>query len=162
MSAERPPWLSSYTGGMRLGFRSALMWLLLLALPLQGFAAATLLNCGPNHHRVVVAAAGVADAAAAHVHAQGSHDMQADMHAELHADQDADQGADQGAGTPAEKVAASKCSACAACCLGAALPTATSLVPAIAPAISPTVFVATPHVDVMSDRLDRPPRLHAV
>jgi manganese oxidase len=33
-----------------------MMWLLLLALPLQGFAAATMIHCGPNHNRTLATA----------------------------------------------------------------------------------------------------------
>lgn len=61
--------------------RTALMWVLLFALPFQGYAVATMLGCGPNHHPVsatamseaapadAVAAVHLHDAAADHQHA---------------------------------------------------------------------------------------------
>ena len=36
--------------------RSLFVWLLMLALPLQGFAAATMLFCGPGAHRTLIQA----------------------------------------------------------------------------------------------------------
>ena len=49
------------------------MWLLLLAFSLQGFAAATMLNCGPNHHRMMVAASAEPDETHEHTAARQHH-----------------------------------------------------------------------------------------
>lgn len=146
---------------MRSRFRSALMWLLFLALPFQGLAAATMLGCGPVHERM----AATANAhAAAHSHA-GDH---AHRHAgDTHADADAHAGhGAQAAGGSDDAVAHHlgplgklKCSACAACCVGAALPTAEVAVAAVPPAFTPALFVKPQHVDFLSGTLDRPPRI---
>lgn len=117
--------------------RHVLMWMLLFALPLQGYAAATLLGCGPNHHPVSATAMSEAApaAAAAHVHL---HDAAVD---DPHADP-----------------VVSTCSVCAACCVGAALPAAPLLFAAAAPAAAPTAWLSIGEVGFLTDGPDRPPR----
>jgi hypothetical protein len=135
-------------------FHSVMMWLLLLALPLQGFAAATMLHCGPNHHRMSEASAPTAshDPAAHRHHTEGT---AADPHAPASVAV-ADPGAwPHDLGT----LAKFKCSACAACCMGAALPAAALVFPASARAIAPAFFVPASHVGFFTDGPDRPPRL---
>ena len=87
------------------------MWLLSLAVPVQGFAAASMFNCGPGH---AGKASSQAQAHAAHVH---GHDGAAPDH--HHADADALADIDAHA-TPA--VHKGSCSACASCCTAAGLP----------------------------------------
>lgn len=119
--------------------RVALVWVLLFALPFQGFAAASLLGCGANHHRMsVLDTSDRASPASAHEHhrdAAGDHP---------HAD----------------KVA--KCSACAACCVGAALPAAPLLFAAAAPADAPAALRAVGAVGFLTDGPERPPRTQPV
>ena len=100
---------------MRRFVRLALMLLLAIALPMQGFAAATMISCGVGQHD----------------HAAG--------HASAHSHSDADVGrphapagdADSHAGavdhsppgkTDIAKGGMHKCSACASCCTAAAVP----------------------------------------
>jgi len=144
---------------MRLRFRIALTWLLLLALPLQGFAAATMINCGPNHHRMMVAA--MADTTDAHEHAaagQHHHEMgsAADHHDAVSNDGDA------ASMHHLDKLMKFKCSACAACCMGAAMPTAAVTFDIPPPAIAPATYVPTSHVGFVADGPERPPRLFLV
>lgn len=127
------------------------MWLLLLALPLQGFAAATLRHCGSGQHQRPAAVA--AGPAATH-HAAAGH-AQAQAH---HATAGAPTAQHQHAAGKAA-LATTKCSACAACCMGVALPAAAPALVAVAPAMPPAGPVATRHVDFLADGLDRPPRL---
>lgn len=136
---------------------TALVWLVLFALPLQGYAAATLLHCGPGHHRA--AAAAMVGPSGAHHHA-----MHGDDHASGHAGADgamvsAGIGDDGASLDHLDKLSKAKCSACAACCVGAALPTATLEFAAVAGATVPTPFVPASRVGFYTDRLDRPPRL---
>ena len=134
------------------------MWLLLLALPLQGFAAATMINCGPNHHRMLAASA--VAATELHDHAMGGHHQHtASAAGDVHAN--AANHAEYGAPSAQhlDKLTKFKCSACAACCMGAALPTAALAIASFPAAMTTAVFVSTPHVDFLSDGPDRPPRL---
>ena len=126
-----------------------LMWLLLLALPLQGYAAATTLNCGAGHHPMSAAVASVAIPVASgeprHVHHGDTTDPAASA-GHHHAD-----------GT-----SKSKCSACATCCVGAALPaTALVFVDAV-PDRAPTRFFSIGPIGFLTDGPDRPPRTHLV
>lgn len=83
---------------MRAIFHTVLIWLMLLAVPVQGFASATMMLCEP------VAASSKAGAAV------GPHDHAAMLAAQ--ADSRQDQPATAG------QHAAGKCGVCAACCLG--------------------------------------------
>lgn len=164
--------------------RTVLIWLLVLALPAQGAAAATMAFCNPNHHSAGITAdpyqIGTADpglGSQQHAHA---HAVAPDLalHAHWHA-------APQGTGddghamsrgnsdTRADKVSSSgdlsaaklahadkhKCSACASCCSAAVIGSTVLKVPA--PGLTPTVFISVvPTVaKFSSDGPDRPPRV---
>ncbi|HEY8709430.1 MAG TPA: hypothetical protein VIM34_15725 [Burkholderiaceae bacterium] len=137
--------------------RTAFVWLVLFALPLHGYAAATMLHCGPSHHRVVAAA--MVELSGAHDHA-----MHGDDHAAGHAGTDgatasAGVGDDGASLDHLDKLSKAKCSACASCCVGAALPTAALEFAAVAGAVVPTTFVPASRVGFYTDSPDRPPRL---
>jgi hypothetical protein len=160
-----------YTAPMPHRLRTALMWLLLLALPLQGFAAATMLTCGPNHHRLPVhaAAASVHDHGHDHGNGNGQHHAHAHEHAPAPAQADAeaavDVAADRAPSSHAMDQGAkskSKCSACAACCIGAALPAAALVFAPFDAATAPVGSAPASRVGFFTDGPDRPPRLHLV
>lgn len=135
------------------------MWLLLLALPLQGLAAASMIHCGPNHHRML------ATATFAHGEAPGHTTSAAHAHPHEMALADDHAGA-KSSGAPSvqqlDKLMKFKCSACAACCMGAALPTAALTFEPFPPLMTPDSFVPTTHVGFVTDGPDRPPRLSLV
>ena len=124
---------------MGLFVRSLLLWLLVLAVPAQGMAAAAMVFCGPNHH-----AGGGQGTQHHHADAQAGQESPA-------ADADA---------APRKLVHADphKCSACASCCSAAAILNSAPVVPA--PEVSSTEFVAVvPTVDpFVAGGPDRPPR----
>lgn len=122
-----------------------MMWLLAVALPLQGSVAAALRACGPGHDPLAMAAIAIAE----HDHAAHHHD---DTAASAH-DHDAD-----AATQDLHKSAPHKCSACAACCVTAALPASTlRFEAAIDAAAPPRTFVPTA-VAFLTDGPERPPR----
>jgi hypothetical protein len=125
------------------------MWLLALALPVQGVSAATMLACGLGHHKHRASKAPVHS----HVHTVGHvHALAASTN-----DAGAITGAPQGK-TDLGKVAEHKCSACASCCLGAAVPTEVASFDAIQ---LPQVFaslVARTLPAYLTEGLERPPR----
>jgi len=161
---------------MWIWFRSLSIWCIVLALPLQGLAAATMVHCGLSHARMVQ------DHAQAHAQAHTQAHTQA--HAQAHAGhgqspeplRQADlshhhtgaAGAlGSGHGSPsgqpdiqgdAPALAKYQCSACAACCAGSAPPSLVSRIPVIP--TPPVVFTsALVSVDALaSDAPDRPPR----
>lgn len=127
-------------------WRIALAWLLAVALPIQGYAAQTLLLCGPAHHQPRVM-----DDHAGHAHDHGGM-----AHAEASANASV---ADGDKTPPAKPGHGGKCSACSSCCNAAAI-TSTVLTVAVAPPDLPEV----PTVKVAGERLligglERPPRL---
>ena len=149
---------SLYTFAMVSRLRSAVMWLLLLALPLQGFAAATMLNCGPNHHRMMAAASAEPDEAHEHT-AAVQHHHQMGMAAGEHEGASANPSGDAPPLPHLDKLVKFKCNACAVCCTGAAMPTAAFTFEVFPPAMAPASFVPTAHIGFVTDGPDRPPRL---
>lgn len=140
--------------------RMLLIWLLVLAVPAQGAAAATMAFCGSNHHSAGAAAqmqpAGPADhshhdgaAATGHEHPQTA----------APADEDSSTSAVSAASAKVSDASKQKCSACASCCSGGAILSSVLAMPA--PVFTPTVFSAVvPSVDTLAaDGPDRPPRI---
>jgi hypothetical protein len=130
--------------------RLTLMWLLALALPLQGVSAATMLACGSGHHRPAASQV----TAHSHGHMQSRHVHAGDASAHEHG---AVAQPDIGATDPAQSVA-HKCSACASCCLSAVAPPAAVC---FQPITLPDVFaplVVTTLAAHLTEGLERPPR----
>jgi hypothetical protein len=130
---------------MGLVVRTFLIWLLVLAVPAQGAAAATMAFCGPNHHGGGFARAEVGATVSEHTHhgdAVSMHEFDADVSAIVKASQAAKQ----------------QCSVCASCCSLGAILTTVPVVPATDSV--PTVFITVvPTVDAFAaDGPDRPPR----
>ncbi|MES2105298.1 MAG: hypothetical protein V4634_14855 [Pseudomonadota bacterium] len=120
--------------------RLFLLCMLILAIPVQGLAAATMLYCGTEHHHTMV---GDHDHDAQDQH---HHDAAATMSGQSHGD------------ASTAKHAIDKCSSCAACCIGAAMLTA-SVNPAIPhPSSEKIDLVFSSHAGHISDGLERPPR----
>jgi hypothetical protein len=142
---------------MRVLVRALLVWLLVLAVPAQGIAAATMAFCGPGHHGSGSTAQMHAAAPADHAHHGGAAETGHEHH--------------QAASAPDEEASATaltakdadpskhKCSACASCCSVGAILSSVQAVPALD--FTPTVFSAVVlSVDTFAaDGPDRPPRL---
>lgn len=135
--------------------RVLLIWLMVVAVPAQGAAAATMAFCGPNHHGGTAPALAVSAAAGERVHQGhevGGREVDADASSRVAS---AD---DDSASVKAGKATKHKCSACASCCSQGAILTMVPGVPATDPARE--VFItAAPTVDAFAaDSPDRPPR----
>lgn len=125
--------------------RLFLAWLVLAALPLQGFAAASMLFCGTGERQQ----------AQVQPHAPDQHDHAAHGHGPVQPKQ-AQQGADSTAQLPD---ASHQCGVCASCCHSAAI-TETPRVLALAP--PPQAEAAEPFVLIHprpSPVPDKPPRI---
>lgn len=141
------------------------MWLVTLAIPLQGLAAATMLSCGPGHHRMMAAKA--MQSAATHDHAAHGHAALSGVHAAdaaESADLDKSTGVseDSSAAKNLNQLAKFKCSACAACCVTTVLPSSAL---SFDPPKQTAHFVLSPIVSVapfLTGGQERPPRLHLV
>ncbi|MDB5933799.1 MAG: hypothetical protein JWQ01_1143 [Massilia sp.] len=109
--------------------KSLIVWFLLLAVPFQGFASATMLFCAPMQSHSPVAHTDAAssehhdhDAMLAGQHADHDHNISGDHEA---SPDDADHT------SMASHHDGSKCNSCAACCFGASMPPSGSVRPAI-------------------------------
>ena len=143
--------------------RLLVVWLLALALPVQGFAAATMLHCAGGHHdgAASVAAGGHdhvmhmrASDAVGEISSMPSHDGSAPSVSSVEIDK-----ASSTAATKHPKVVLSKCSACAVCCAVVYLPTAALAFPPSVPAEMPATFESQAPAAFFTDGPDRPPRL---
>jgi hypothetical protein len=148
--------------------RAAVVWVLLLALPTQGIAAATMLSCGSvqgarGSEARPASPTAHADAPASAHHAQpGHHDHSRHQHAPAAAhehpqastDQDPPQASLAGS---LEQPADSKCSVCAICSNAAVVSTALALPPR---SESPAPIATAPesHISFLTDGPRRPPR----
>lgn len=134
---------------MTRALRSVFTWLLLVAVPLQGYAATGMLFCGAIGERALVAAG----AEHHHDHAtsslEGAHQHEATAVA-----------SDDGAALDLHNVMHGKCSACSSCCSVAALPSAPMASAVFEPRA--TLFIDYERADTGqgSARLERPPRLN--
>ena len=137
---------------MRRALRIGLTWLLALALPMQGVAAATMAACGSRHGSASAASAAMpaddAGGIARHAHRHGAAIAQAD---DVVAPATHDT-------TRAKAATGHGCSACASCCLNAIVPTATVSFDTLdlPDHFAPFVRVAAP--PYVTDGLERPPR----
>ena len=134
-----------YTRAMSSLRRLLLVWLIAIALPAQGVAAATLQFCGPGHEsqlRLLEASA---------------RDRHGDHH---HATEHSGAGAAQGAAGDLAPHGKLNCSACAACCAATALPASPLSVPAIEPAVERVAPILSTYVGPVGAGLERPPKLH--
>ena len=137
-----------YHADMRRAIRTLLSCFLMLAIPLQGIAAASMLACGPHH----AALAQRADAAR-HDHAAGHAQHQHDAMPAAGVD-------DDGPGGSFE-LFNFKCSACAACCTVSAMPAAPMPALAFVPSIGVAIpFFGSSFAGIVPDGLERPPSQH--
>lgn len=132
---------------MRAWHRIFLSFLLAVALPVQGWAASTMLWCAstPAHHASSTAAGPATDA---HAH----HHVQTPADAAGSADAAADATATTDAGS------LGKCSACAACCIGVAILPSHQFTPMLPIAASYGLIALAPPARIALDGLERPPR----
>lgn len=152
--------------------RTVLVWVLAIAMPLQGLAASAMLSCGPSHARMLQ---GLVSAAPAPGHAahggQAAHagrDAAAAVHgahAHAHADSAdsvaATAQADGDAGHhPSPHHGKHSCSACAACCTALALPARFALLEVTRAVHAVRTALDAPVVSHQPETLDRPPRPH--
>ncbi len=132
--------------------KAALVWLVMLAIPAQGFAAATMLFCGPMHERMG------AGTASAHAHSNGvepGHD-----HHAAPMERAAGAGLSDATFDPERsgEFAKSTCSACANCCVGTALVAVSASLPLIDAASEPVVSIVPHSIGFVTDGPKRPPR----
>lgn len=154
--------LLSYSERMAGLFRTVVIWLLALALPAQGMAAATMALCDPNHHRLAIVSPSVEPGPV-------ESGRPAPCHPREHGVVGAAAGAEPSAQAqelPAGEVPAAtwvqadphQCSACAACCSAAAIGNDVVVLPAAAASSTPVTSLVPGVERFASGGPDRPPR----
>ncbi len=142
---------------MNVAFRTLVVWLMLLALPLQGFASASMLLCGPVTATAAAQAMPAGHDHAAMLRAAASEDGAAsDTVATIHGDAAHGGGHD---GTHDGAHGAAKCGTAGACCAGAPLaPSIIIGVPALPPASQPVAGYSHCIAKVDLAHPERPPQ----
>ena len=157
---------------MRRAVRAFFVWVMVVAMPLQGMAASAMGSCGPSHARIMQGLMAGAPLAASLEAAEAGHGTFASDHgAHQHATPAHPVGDEPCAGTHTGSRAAAdglsgqvlhhgdfSCSACAACCPALALPASLVLPEPSGP--EPLVQVAPiePVASHQPDGPERPPR----
>lgn len=103
---------------MHCTLKTFLLWLLIFALPVQGFAAAT--KCASTHHEIRSMVGPVDHHHHGDVANSDHHHPPHETVRNILPDEPATDHATATATSPASKYAGSSCSSCATCCLGAA------------------------------------------
>lgn len=146
--------------------RAFLVWVMVIAMPVQGMAASAMLFCGPSHERMMQGLVlEVPAAASGHVHDHEHGGPAADHGVQAHSDsngpaasqapQNADAVGPQGFVPHQGKFS---CSACAACCSVLAIPAPFALPEAPSPVHPLHMAPVAPVASHQPDGLDRPPR----
>ena len=123
--------------------RTTLVWLMVLATPMQGYAAATMLYCGPGHHSAATKpeTAGHAGSAALHHADHAGYAEPAQISATDLLDQ----------------TAKMKCSVCASCS-AAVIVSSVVVIPVFTAASAPLIAVPDAPISFITDGPSRPPR----
>ncbi len=136
---------------MNRSLKTFLLWLLIAALPLQGFAAAVQLRCGPTHHEGVA----MVDMEAHHHEDNAGHSHDGDDEVTHHSAF----AVKASTSDTSLKHQHASCSACAACCVGAGAPPSSSPMTPAHSSSESFVISQTPLVDgFIPAGLERPPK----
>ena len=127
--------------------RAAITCLLLVAMPLQGYAAGSMLFCGP--------AAGMSVALEHHHDDATAHEGHVEHHLDVASADVDDVGAPQ-----LHDVKHGKCSVCSSCCSAAVLPSTPITAATVLPHAAPLPDFDHANPGQGPARLDRPPRFH--
>jgi len=140
-------------------FKTWMLWLLVLALPAQGYAAVSQLSCGPLMHQTVVEVNHDTPMQHAGAHEHHMQNLPADMDMTAAQDAHTDAVPEQMHEYAHEQQTNSTCSACAACCLSIAMLPALpdwSVIPIGAtPVVSSPASLFLGHI---ADGIKRPPK----
>lgn len=141
---------------MHLKSVAALIWLLIIAIPVQAMAVAVKVHCVPGHDGSTQDRAKLADhhdgIAASHTHGSGSPEETAHAHSKVGL-------VDNGA---VDLTNLAKCSACASCCVGAALPVSPRPMVVTPSHHSPLLSPAESVLEIFVPGPERPPRFSLV
>lgn len=139
--------------------RIVLAWLLMLAIPVQGFAATAMLFCAPSHHSTVGQATSQSFVVDHHSGLPAQAEHQHGDHAESTS---ASQSGDLSVGhldfAKIGKAGDGKCSACATCCTGSIIVSTQSFNHAAMTGSELISFIQESFVNYTPEGLDPPPK----
>lgn len=147
---------------MWFSLRATFIWLVMLAIPLQGIAASAMLHCGPGHERQMVQASAT-DHHGSHRGLGSVHHDPAEDHQPDHVETAAPDVASADDRQPAAQADQAqlgkfKCSACAQCCASVALLDRVSDPIRLEPVSIAPVIAADDYPQVAQTGPERPPR----
>lgn len=143
---------------MRTTIRFFLLWVMMLAIPIQGIAASAMLHCGPNHAEQAPFYTAVVD------HVQHGHAGQSGAHEDITAagsfsaasgdDADSDSRS-----TDVTKLGKFKCSACASCCSAVAILHSVAAISVVEIVFDRDASPVADRPGFVTDGPERPPRI---
>ena len=139
---------------MKVSFRTLMLWLMMLATPLQGFAAATMMFCEPMHQQMAF------NEQSSNMHETHHHD---DASTIRHAMDDSASDQNHATHDHENHHGAGKCNMCSACCMLVAMTAPDFLSVSQSPVSSQVIpFFTTALRGFVPESLERPPRnIHA-
>ena len=139
--------------------RTVLTWLLMFAIPVQGFAATAMLFCAHGHHSTVARAISQSPISDHHagLPAQAGH-QHGDQAKLTSASQSSDLSVAHVASAKIGKVADGKCSACATCCTGSIIVSTQSFSHVAMTSSERISFIQESFVNYTPEGLDPPPK----
>lgn len=135
--------------------RLILLWLLIMAIPLQGLAVTSMMLCAPEQHQVSTVQSTHGEQAGEHKH--GADHLAHEGHVQHEQTHETDGHSSDTVATH-QHTSKDKCSSCSACCVGAVLLTSCLATLISRPASEKIDLVFSSHVGHISDSLERPPR----
>lgn len=150
-------------------FRAFLVWVMVIAMPVQGMATSAMVVCGPSHERMtqglMLDAPGVASSRAAHGHDDSAMDHGVHQGEHVHPASGGPVADLPSAGADVDGTVGLfphhgkfSCSACAACCSALALPASFVLPEPSTPVHLVRMASVEPVASHQPDGLERPPR----
>jgi hypothetical protein len=139
-------------GIMNRFLRALTIWIVALAMPLQGYAAAAMIACGPMHSQM-----------ASSLDHPASHDDHVAVGHSHHSMDGASGEANGHDPSSLAKFMKFKCSACASCCTASAAPSPVVPFSGVMQAHAEAIpFFGSSEDTIVPDRLERPPRTSLV
>lgn len=143
-------------------FKLAVLWFVLLTLPLQGVAATGMIACGPDEHGSVsrndASSAERAGIATVRWHMHNATTRHAHVDSARAVAPSHDEASGQAAWSDDVPLGAGQCSACVSCCVGAAIDSEPARMVLPKQSLAHTTFNFRSHVGFFTDGPERPPR----
>lgn len=144
---------------MRTTLRFFLLWVMMLAIPIQGIAASAMLHCGPNHAEQAAFYTAVDHGQHGHAGQSGAHEDKDGTAAGLSSAASGDDADSDSRSTDVTKLGKFKCSACASCCSAVAILHSVAAISVVEIVFDRDASPVADRPGFVTDGPERPPRI---